>query len=149
QILVEERPAGEIPLQIVRQAVLPEVLDGLRALLLLEMHAVRVARVAAVAGLPGHYGIRLELIEPGAHEAVARLDLVIEEGKRQLAVHRLDPQRQPAQLGGQRVYVDAVDAPLDDGASEDRLEPRLEVVVLRPRRQKLLAEALLGNAVAV
>ena len=126
QVLVKERPAAQERLQVRRQRVLDERLDRLRPRLLLEVHAVGVALVAALAVLPRHHRVVLERVEPGADKAVAALDLVVEERERQVAVHRLDPERQAAELHRQRVEVHAVDAALDDVAAEDGLEPRLE-----------------------
>ena len=84
----------------------------------------------------------LELIEPRAEQRVAALDLVVEEAERQRAVHRFDPQRQPAQFDGQRIEVDGVDAALHHVAAQHRLEARLEVVVLRPAGDQLVDQPL-------
>ena len=86
----------------------------------------------------------LEGVEPRADEAVAALDLVIEEREGQVPVHGLDPERQTAQLDGQRIEIDAVDAALDDVPAEDGLEAGLERIVGRTAREQLVAEQLLG-----
>ena len=132
EVLVEERPASQERLQVGRERGSHEGLDRLAPCLLPEMDAVGMPLVARFAVLPGHHGVVLERVEPGAHQAVAALDLVVEERERQVAVHRLDPERQPAQLHRERVEIHAVDAALDDVTAEDGLEPGLEGLVRRP-----------------
>ena len=108
-----------------------------------EVDAVGVVLVASLA-LPGHRRVVQELVEPGADQAVAALDLVIQERQRQRAVERFDPQRQPAELDGQRVEVDSVDAAFDNVAAQNGLGARLEVVVIGPARQRLAGAGSLG-----
>ena len=64
----------------------------------------------------------LELVEPRTDQRVAAFDFVVQEAERQRPVHRLDPERQPAELDGQRIEVDSVDAPFHDVTAQDRLE---------------------------
>ena len=73
-----------------------------------------------------------ELVEPGADEGISALDLVVEEAERQVAVHRLDPERQPAKLHRQRVEVHGVDAPFHHVTAQHRAEARFEIVCVRP-----------------
>ena len=73
----------------------------------------------------------LELVEPSADQRIAALDLVVQEPERQLTVHGLDPEREPAELDRQRIQVDRVDATLDYVPTQAGLEARLEVVVVR------------------
>ena len=65
---------------------------------------------------------------------------MVEEPERQVAVHRLDPQRQPRQLHRQRIEVHAVDAALDDVAHELGAQPVFEVLVLRRHGQGLVVK---------
>ena len=136
------RPCQEAA-QIGREPLLDEGLDGLGPRFLGEVDAVGVALVAALAVLPGHDRVVLELVEPGADEAVAALDLVVEEGEGQRPVHRLDPEREAAELHGQRIEVHAVDAALDDVAAQDRLQSRLEGVIVRAAGQRVPGRELL------
>ena len=73
----------------------------------------------------------LELVEPGADEPVAAFHLVVEERKRQRAVHRLDPKGQAAERYRERIEIDAVDRALDHMASQDRLQTWLEERIIR------------------
>ena len=73
----------------------------------------------------------LDEVQPAANEAVADLELVVEELEWQLAVERLDPQRELGEFHGHRVAVDAVEAALDDVAREHRSQALVEAVVLR------------------
>ena len=97
QVGLEQVGAPEEVLEVGSQLRLDEILDCLRARALREVDAVRVVPVAALAVLPGHHGVVPELVEPGADEGVAALDLVVEEAEGQSTVHGLDPQRQAAQ----------------------------------------------------
>ena len=146
QVFREEGAAFQEALQVGRELLLDERLERRAAGALGEVHAVGVVPVAAVAVLPGHRRVVLELIEPRAEQRVAALDLVVEEAERQRAVHGFDPQRQPAQLDGQRIEVDGVDAALHHVAAQHRLEARLEVVVLRPAGDQLVDQPLGGGA---
>jgi len=73
----------------------------------------------------------LELVEPGADEAVAALYLVVQEGKGQRFVHRLHPEGQATEFHGQRIEIHAVEAALNNNSLEDRLHVLLEGVILR------------------
>ena len=141
QVRLEQRRPAEKALQVRRQPLPDERLDRLRAGVLLEVDAVRVVPVAALPVLPGHRGVVAELIEPGADQGVAALDLVVEEAERQGAVHGLDPQREAAQLHRQGVEIHRVDAALDDVAPQHRPETRLEAVVVRAAGDQLVGEA--------
>ena len=79
-----------------------------------------------------------ELVEPGADQRIAALDLVVEEAERKRAVHRLDPQRQAAKLHRERIEVHGVDAALHHVAAQHRLEARLEAVVIRRAGDQLV-----------
>ena len=131
QVPVQEQvePPQEAP-KIGCQGVLHECLDRLRAGVLLEVDAVPVVPVAALPVLPRHRRVVAELVEPRADERVAALDLVVEEAERQVAVHRLNPERQPAELHRQRIEVHGVDAPLHHVAAQHGAEARLEIVLL-------------------
>ena len=111
------------------------------------MHTVRVILVATFPVLPRHRRVVPELVEPRADEGVAALHLVVEEAKREGAVHRLDPERQAAELHRERVEVHGVDAALHHVAAEHRLEAGLEAFVVRWAGDQLVAEAGLGNGV--
>ena len=89
------------------------------------MHTVRVILVATFPVLPRHRRVVPELVEPRADEGVAALHLVVEEAKREGAVHRLGPERQAAELHRERVEVHGVDAALHHVAAEHRLEAGL------------------------
>ena len=141
QVLLEQRPAAQEQLEIGRQPLLDERLDCLGAGALVEVHAVRVVLVTTFAVLPGHDGVVLELVEPRADKRVAALDLVVQEAEWQLPIHGLDPERQPAQLDGERIEVNGVDAALDHVAAQHRLEPRLEVGVVRRAGDQFVAQA--------
>ena len=90
------------------------------------MHAIGMPFIPTLAVLPSHHRIMLELVEPGADEAVAALDLVVEERERQCAVHRLDPEGQAAQFHREGIKIHTIDAALDDMTPEDRLEAGLK-----------------------
>ena len=145
QVGLEQVGAAEESFQVRRQLVLDERPDRLRAGVLLELHAVRVVLVAPLAVLPGHHGVVRELVEPGPDEGVAALDLVVEEPEWQGAVHRLDPERQSAQLHGQGIEVHGIDAALDDMTPQDRLETRLEALVVGAAGNQLVREAGVGG----
>ena len=132
--------------EVWRERFLHEGLDGLGSCSLLAVHAVRVTLVAAFAVLPGHGGVVLELIEPGADQGVAALHLVVEEGEGQGAVHRLDPQREAAKFDGQGIEVNTVETALDHVAAQHRLEPRLEEFIVGATGQELFAEPLLCSS---
>src|SRR5215471_1261134 len=119
---MKQRAAPEERLEIRRQRVSEERLDGLGPGLLLEVHSVGVPLIAAFAVLPRHHWILLERVEPRADEAVAALDLVVEEREREVPIHRLDPERETAQLYCERVEVHAIDAALHDVAAEDSFQ---------------------------
>ena len=106
------------------------------------MHAVGVVLVAALPVLPSHHWVVLKLIEPRTDQGVAALDLVIQESERQRAVHGLDPERQAAQLDGQGIEVDGVDATLHHVATQDCLEARLEVVVVRSAGDEFVGQTV-------
>ena len=141
-LLLEQVRLTQEPFEIGRQPLRDECLDRLGAGALREVHAVRVVPVAAFAVLPRHHRVVAELIEPRPDERVAALDLVVQETERQLPVHGLDPERQPAQFDGQRIDVDAVDASFHHVAAEHRLEAGLEIGVVRRAGDQLVADAL-------
>ena len=58
--------------------------------------------------------------EPGAEQAVADLQAVIEEAERPIGGERRQPERQPRQLHGHGIQVDAVQAALGDRAADGR-----------------------------
>ena len=76
-----------------------------------------VACIAAVA-IPGHGRIVLKTVEPASDERVAGLHLVIEEAKGQTRVHGLDPEGKTAELDGELIEIDAVEAALDNVPAE-------------------------------
>ena len=55
----------------------------------------------------------MKTVEPASDERVAGLHLVIEEAKGQTRVHGLDPEGKTAELNGELVEIDAVEAALD------------------------------------
>jgi len=65
---------------------------------------------------------------------------VIEKGERQLAVHGLDPEGQPAQLHRQRVQIHAVKTMLHHEPLEPSLELRIEVIVRGAAGQQVLLQ---------
>src|SRR5262249_16436891 len=88
--------------------------------------------------LPRLDRIVLDPIQPAADQGVADLDLMIEEREWEARVQSGDPERDACQLHGQRVDVDAIDAPFDDVSPQPSFDPRLEVVtVVRIVRRKL------------
>ena len=131
------------------ETLLDEAPDRLGAGVLGEVDAAQVVAVAAVAVLPGHYRVVAEAVEPGAEQGVAALDLVIEEAEREGAVHGLDPQRQAAQLDGERIEIDGVEAALHHVAAQHRLEAGFELGVVGAARDQLVDQALGAAGVAV
>ena len=73
------------------------------------------ARFAAAARRPG---VRrpAEIGEPRAEQAVADLQAMIEKAERPIGGQRRQPERQPRELHGHRVQIDAVQAALGDRA---------------------------------
>src|SRR6185436_3160492 len=59
-----------------------------------------------------------DLVEPRADEAVAGAQVMIEEGERTVGGERAEPERQPRQLYGGRIQIDAVQAALRHQAPE-------------------------------
>jgi hypothetical protein len=114
-------------------------LDRPGPFLLGKVDTAAVTLVAAFA-VPGQDRIVAEAVEPAADERVAGLELVIEEFEGEIAVEGLDPEREAAELHGEGVDVDAVEAALDDVAFQDRPQARLEALVVGPARQRLLDE---------
>ena len=70
--------------------------------------------------------------KPGAQQAVTGLKVVIEKRQRPVGRERRQPERQPRQLDGHRVHVDAIQAPLGN----------------RPPRRHALALAEIAAVVA-
>jgi len=62
-----------------RQIAFDEVLDRLRVNAFFEVNPNIVVLIATLAVFPGHRRVVLELIELGAHQRIAALDLVIEK----------------------------------------------------------------------
>ena len=145
QVLLEEIRTPEEVLEVRRQPLPGKRLDRPGPGALLEVHAVRVAPVAAVPVLPGHRRVVPEAVEPRTDQGVAALHLVVEEAERQGAVHGLDPERQAAKLHRQRVEVHGVDAALHHVAAEHRLQARLEALVVRRAGDQLVGEAEIGG----
>lgn len=76
-----------------------------------------------------------------SEERIADLDVVVEEGQRPAALHRLQPERDLSELRSHRLDVDAVHAAHDDiphGGVEVR---GCEVLALSPDRRQPLGDA--------
>ena len=141
QVVLEEIGTLEKALQVRLELIVDECLDGRCAGTLLEMHAVRVVLVTALPVLPGHRRVVPELVEPGADEGIAALHLVVQEAEREGPVHRLDPEREAAELDRKRIEVHRVDAALDHVPAKHRLQARLEALVVRRAGDQLVTEA--------
>ena len=74
--------------------------------------------VAAGAGVPVH---RLDLVAVEADQAVAAFERVVEEGELVVAGERGEPEREPGEVHGHRVSVDAVEAALGHEPARQQL----------------------------
>ena len=136
-----ELTAVDVALQILTDR-LCEFTDGFGPCFLLEVNSVGVVLVATLAR-PRHHRVMQELVKPCSDQTVAAADFVVEKRQRQVAVERFDPQRQPAQLDGQRVQIDAVDAAFDDVPPQCCPDTWLEIVIVRPARQRLAGQGFM------
>ena len=69
---------------------------------------------------PAPAGARAKGREPCAEQAVAHLQPMIEEAERPIAGERGQPQRQPGELHGHRIQVDAVQTAFGHGSADRR-----------------------------
>ena len=80
-----------------------------------------------------------------ADQAVAAFDVMVEEGERQALAVTFDPQRDLAQVDGERILVDGVDAVADDIADGLAIVGRARLGLAGAHARQLTADAARGG----